>query len=358
MFISPDRADRIVNRRAISLFSGGLDSLLASRLILDQGIELLGVHFISVLCNNIRTEKGEDALLAGKNLGIRVLVRDKGEEYVQVVTSPRHGYGKNMNPCIDCRIYMLDLARRLMLEEGASFIVTGEVLGQRPMSQQRETMHLIEKESGLTGLIVRPLSARLFPPTLPEREGVIDRAKLLDISGRSRQRQYEIAGSYGLSRFSSPGGGCLLTDPIFAHKLKDLFACDAPFSIQDIALLRLGRHFRFQGKRLVLGRNKEENDHLEASWSPPYTLIRPRGFLGPSAVVKGMPDEDTLKFIGGLLAFYGKHQVFPLALDVFDGGVRRHSVERTEIDPEAYRIKDDEPDRPKPLPANGPEEMA
>ncbi len=329
-----------MNRRAISLFSGGLDSVLASRLILDQGIELLGVHFTSVLCNNIRTEKGEDALLAGKELGIRVLVRDKGEEYVQLVRNPMHGYGKNMNPCIDCRIHMLELARRLMREEGASFVVTGEVLGQRPMSQQRETMHLIEKESGLAGLIVRPLSAKLFPPTLPERDGIIDRARLLDISGRSRQRQYDIAGGYGLTRFSPPGGGCLLADPIFAHKLKDFFACDSPFSLQDIALLRLGRHFRFQGKRLILGRNKEENDYLEASWSPPYTLIRPRRFMGPSGIVKGEPDEDMLKFIGGLLAFYGKHQVSPLAFDVFNGGAMHHSVERTEIDPEAYRIKD------------------
>jgi hypothetical protein len=329
-----------MKRKAISLLSGGLDSLLASRITLEQGVEVVGVHFTSPLCNGIKEDEGERARRTGAELGIRVLVRDKGEEYLNLVRNPKHGYGKHMNPCIDCRIYMLKLTHRLMLEEGAAFIVTGEVLGQRPMSQRRETMRLIEKESGLEGLIVRPLSAMLFPPTLPEKEGVLDRTKLFAVSGRSRRRQYELIERYGLSQFSSPAGGCLLADPIFARKLRDLFDCGEPFSMRDVGLLRLGRHFRFQGRRLVFGRNKEENDYLEAYWSPPYLLVRPEGFKGPCALVEGGADEGVLKFIAAILAFYGKHQASPVHFDVYDGKVTHCAVERTEIDPEKYRSKE------------------
>jgi len=218
--------------------------------------------------------------------------------------------------------------------------VTGEVLGQRPMSQRRETMRLIERESGLEGLIVRPLSAKLFPPTLPEREGILNRGNLFDVCGRSRRRQYELTEGYGLTQFSCPAGGCLLTDPIFARKLRDLFDHDDTFSLKDIALLRVGRHFRFQGKRLVFGRNQEENDYLEAFRDPPFCLIRPRGFNGPSGVVKGGPDEATLRMIAAIMAFYGRAPNSPVQFDVYDGELTEHSVEALDASPEQYRIKE------------------
>jgi tRNA U34 2-thiouridine synthase MnmA/TrmU len=332
-----------MNRKAISLLSGGLDSLLASKIVIGQGIEVVGVHYTSPLCNSIKDDKGEGALVAGEELGIKVLIRDKGEDYLKVVRNPKHGYGKNMNPCIDCRIYMLRLTHGLMTEEDASFIVTGEVLGQRPMSQQRRTMDLIERQSGLEGLIVRPLSAKFFPPTLPEKEGVLDREGLFGISGRSRRVQYELAEEYGLTRFSCPAGGCLLTDPIFAHKLRDLFTHQPAFSMGDIALLRVGRHFTFEGKRLVLGRNKEENDYLSHFWSPPYCLIHPRNFKGPSGLIKGELDEGSLPIVANIMAFYGKSDASPIIIEAHcHGEVRRHAVERAEINPEQYRIKEEQ----------------
>lgn len=189
--------------KAISLLSGGLDSLLASRIVMNLGIDVIGLHFTSPLCNAIKDDDGRKAIRAGRELGIRVLVRDKGDEYLEVVRNPRHGYGKNMNPCIDCRIYMLRLTSRIMAEEGASFIITGEVLGQRPMSQRKATMNIIENESGLKGLILRPLSAKLFPPTIPEVEGTVDREKLFDVRGRSRMRQYAMTREYGLREYAA-----------------------------------------------------------------------------------------------------------------------------------------------------------
>lgn len=328
-----------MNRKAISLLSGGLDSLLAARMVLDQEIEVVGLHFTSPLCNSIEQDKAERALKAGAELGIRTIVQDKGDKYLHLVRNPKHGYGKNMNPCIDCRIYMLHLTRRVMESEGASFLVTGEVLGQRPMSQRKETIRLIEKESGLGGLILRPLSAKLFPVTLPEEKGIIDREKLGAISGRSRHSQYLLVTRYGLKEFSGPAGGCLLTDPIFSSKLRELFAEEETCSMKDASLLRLGRHFRFNGVKLVLGRNREENEYLQSFWAPPYRLVYPADFRGPVGITKGDPDETTREIIGNIISFYGKSSASPVVLDVYDGRVTRYTVEKTDIDPEKFRIK-------------------
>jgi tRNA-uridine 2-sulfurtransferase len=341
-FLAEDPKEKAGNTKskAVSLLSGGLDSLLASRIVLDLGVEVIGLHFTSPMCNSIADDDGNRALRAGRELGIRVIVRDKGEEYLNIIRNPKHGYGRNMNPCIDCRIYMLHLTRAVMAEEGATFVVTGEVLGQRPMSQRRVTMDMIEKESGLEGLILRPLSARLFPPTLPEKEGIVDRERLYDVSGRSRHRQYKLSQALGLKEFSCPAGGCLLTDPIFAWKLRDLFDHEAAFDMTDVGLLRLGRHFRFEGRRLVFGRNREENDYVEGSWSHPYTLIRPKGFKGPSGIVKGDVDEVTLEFIAAILASYGRESGRPVAFEVYDGETREYAVEPVDIDIEYYRVKE------------------
>ncbi len=330
----------VINRKAVSLLSGGLDSLLATKMIIDQDIEVLGLHFTSPICNSIRDDAGDRARMAGAELGIEVMIQDKGEEYLQVVKNPKHGYGKNINPCIDCRIYMLGLTRKIMREENASFIVTGEVLGQRPMSQRRETIHQIEKESCLEGFIIRPLSAHLFAPTLPEAAGIVAREKLLGISGRSRTTQYELVARYGLKHFSRPGGGCLLTDPIYARKLKGALRRNPDCLMEDVSLLRMGRHFHIEGNTLVLGRNQEENEYLESHCRPPYSLLRPKGFKGPSGMIKGEPDERTITTAARIIAFYAKKTTSPVTIETGNGTTVQHAIEWAAINPEQYGIEE------------------
>ncbi len=324
--------------KAISLLSGGLDSALATRLVLDQGVEIIGLHFVSLLCNSIAADKGGMAARTARDLGIPLIVRDKGPEFLEIVKRPAHGYGKNMNPCIDCKVFMLREAAETMNGEGASFVVTGEVLGQRPMSQMRRTIAMIEKESGLSGSILRPLSARLFPPSRPEQEGLVDRTRLLAISGRSRKEQYSLAREYNISAFGSPAGGCLLTDPVYSKKLADLLAQDEPFSIKDVALLRIGRHFKINGMKLVLGRNKSENEWLASFWSPPYTLVYPVFFKGPTGLFKGPLDRATIKTITAIVASYGKAAPGNVTVEFFDGCPRRETEERADVDVESYRV--------------------
>jgi tRNA U34 2-thiouridine synthase MnmA/TrmU len=324
--------------KAISLMSGGLDSVLATRLVLDQGVEVIGLHFISLLCNGIGADKGGMAAKGAQELGIRLIVQDKGPGFLELVKRPAHGYGKNMNPCIDCKVFMLQAASEIMRAEGANFVITGEVLGQRPMSQMRRTITMIEKESGLAGHILRPLSARLFPPSKPEQEGMVDREKLLAISGRSRKEQYRLAQTYDIHAFGAPAGGCLLTDPIYAKKLADLLAQDEPFSMKDVALLRIGRHFRINGMKLVLGRNKAENEWLGSFWGPPYTLVYPVSFKGPSGMFKGPIEHSTMKTIMTIVASYSKDASRTVTLEFFDGRPRRETGERLDIDLERYAL--------------------
>jgi tRNA U34 2-thiouridine synthase MnmA/TrmU len=330
-----------MKKRALTLLSGGLDSLLASRIVLEEGIELIGVHFTSPLCNGIDGDRGEKAVKAAAELGIKIIVQDKGDAYLDIVKHPKHGYGKNMNPCIDCRIYMLGMTRRLMESEQASFVVTGEVVGQRPMSQKKETIQLIERESGFEGLILRPLSAKLFPLTLPEQEGIIDRNKLLSINGRSRQSQYLLVERYGLKEFAKPGGGCLLTDMIFSRKLKELLVQEEACSMTDAALIRVGRHFRFEGTKFVLGRNKEENEYLHSFFAPPYSLVCPDGFKGPTGITKGNMGQKEHEIVGNIMAYYGKNNAATILFDVHHGSkIAKCAVEKRDIDPEKYRIKE------------------
>ena len=324
--------------KAIALLSGGLDSVLATKLVLDQGVEVVGLHFTSLLCNSIGADKGGLAEEAARDLGIRLIVQDKGPEFLEIVKKPAHGYGKNMNPCIDCKVFMLKAASQVMSSENASFVVTGEVLGQRPMSQMRRTIVMIEKESGLAGSIVRPLSAKLFPPSRPEQEGMINRAKLLAISGRSRKEQYRLAQDYAIHAFGTPAGGCLLTDPVYSQKLGELLAQNEPFSMKDVALLRIGRHFRINDAKLVLGRNRDENEWLTSFWNPPYTLVYPVFAKGPTGIFKGPLDQTFVRTIVSIVAFYSKNNSRKITLEFFDGLPRRETAERTDIDLERYRI--------------------
>jgi tRNA-specific 2-thiouridylase len=294
--------------KAIALLSGGLDSTIAARVIMEQGVELEALNFMTVFCTC--TNRGATCLASQKaveTLGIPLKVFNVSEEYLGVVKHPQHGYGRNMNPCIDCRIFMLKKAKAYMEESGAVFIVTGEVLGQRPMSQRKDAMHLIEKEAGLEGFILRPLSAKVLPTTIPEKEGWVDRERLLNISGRSRKPQIELADHYGIHDYPCPAGGCLLTDPGFAKRMKDLMVYDPQFSLNDVHLLKMGRHFRFSnGVKLVVGRNEEENQKIQTFAQGEDILLKVSSFPGPLSLLRGKLNEGDIEKAAAITVHYGK----------------------------------------------------
>ena len=330
-----------MNSKAISLLSGGLDSTLATRLIMEQGVEVVALHFTSLFCNCSKGGNGcgIQAVRTAGELGLEVMVRVKGMDYLEIVKAPKHGYGRGVNPCLDCRIFMLKEAKKTMDEIGAGFVITGEVLGQRPMSQHRAALRCIEKESGLKDLILRPLSAKHFEPTLPEREGIVDREKLLDITGRSRKTQYELVDTFHLKEFSCPGGGCLLTEPLFAKKLKDLFDHSRDFTVKDVALLKIGRHFRLSpDTKLIIGRNKEENDRLSALWWAPQTLLAPQGFKGPLGLLSGVASDMHIGIAANIISHYGKNDIYPVTVESNDGTKRLHRAEWKAMIWESLRI--------------------
>jgi len=261
--------------RAISLFSGGLDSMLAIKLITAQGIDVTAMYIKTGFggTKDITDELKKRAEMAGADF----YMVDVREEYISdILFDPVYGYGKNFNPCIDCHGYMFKIAKAMMRELDASFLVTGEVVGQRPMSQRREALEQVNKlaEDRDDKLILRPLSAKLLEPTTPEIKGWVDREKLLDISGRNRDRQLKMAKEFGWDDYESPGGGCLLTEPVFSAKLRDFIAYEE-FGVEDIDLLKYGRHFRLpDGAKLVVGRHKEDNEALQKIQNPDYIPIR------------------------------------------------------------------------------------
>lgn len=294
--------------KAVTLLSGGLDSTLAAKVVMEQGIELEALNFMTLFCTC--THRGATCLASQKaveTLGIPLRVFNVSEEYLSVVKDPSHGYGRNMNPCIDCRIFMLKKAKAYMQDSGAAFIVTGEVLGQRPMSQRKDAMRLIEKEAELEGFILRPLSAHVLPMTIPEREGWVDRDKLLKFQGRSRKPQIKLAEHYGIRDYPCPAGGCLLTDPGFAKRMKDLMLHKPDFSLNDVHLLKVGRHFRFSdGVKLIVGRNEEENQKIETFAHDGDILFRVSGFPGPLSLLRGKVNEGDIEKAAAVTAHYSK----------------------------------------------------
>jgi tRNA U34 2-thiouridine synthase MnmA/TrmU len=294
--------------KAIALLSGGLDSTLAAKVVIEQGVELEALNFMTVFYTC--THRGATCLASQKavdTLGIPLRVFNVSEEHLGVVKHPKHGYGRNMNPCIDCRIFMLKKAKAYMEESGAAFIVTGEVLGQRPMSQRKDAMRLIEREAGLEGLILRPLSANVLPITIPEKEGWVDRKKLLNFQGRSRKPQIELAEHYGIHDYPCPAGGCLLADPGFAKRMKDLMLHQSIFSLNDVHLLKIGRHFRFSdGVKLMVGRNEEENQKIETFAQEKDILLKVSNFPGPVSLLRGKLDEGDIEKAATITAHYSK----------------------------------------------------
>lgn len=310
--------------KAIGLVSGGLDSMLAVAVLKRQGIDLVGLYFFNgfapgAIRRRIYDDTSVDNLLAEKagglsrNLGIPVEAVDVSVEFLDLLVSPRHGYGANVNPCIDCRIFMLERARDRMELEGADFVFTGEVLGQRPMSQYKLTMDTVERRSGLEGLLLRPLSARLLPPTIPEEKGWVNRDELLDIQGRSRKRQIQLAGELGIEGYGQPAGGCTLTDANYAVKFRDFMEHGGSPSItpKEAILLAVGRHFRLSPQvKIVVGREEAENLYLEKNWGDDW-LAAPVEHPGPTVLIMGEAGDEELRIAAAVTARYSDAKRLP-----------------------------------------------
>lgn len=266
--------------KALVLFSGGLDSILTAKILMEQEIEITALTFESYFFTSKQAEK------MSRKIGIKLIVVDFSEEHLNLVKNPRHGYGKSMNPCIDCHTLMLRKAMEIMGRDNFDFIATGEVLGQRPMSQNTGSLEIVKKESSLNGYLLRPLSAKLLEETIPEKEGLIDREKLFSVSGKSRGKQIELAKKYEIKEYPSPAGGCLLTEIEFGKKLKELLEkipnCDG----NDASLLKYGRHFWKEKARIIVGRNQEENDKLKELTKKGDILIMMKNYSGPLTLIR------------------------------------------------------------------------
>ncbi len=335
-------ASRCPPRRALALISGGLDSLLAAKLVLEQGVHVEGINFYTGFCVEGHTHairrahqhkpRRNNALWVAEQLGIKLHIIDVIEEYKDVVINPRHGYGANLNPCLDCKGFMVRKAREWMDAHGFDFLVTGEVLGQRPMSQRRDTLPVVEREGGASDRLLRPLSARLLAPTLPEREGWVDRAQLKDFSGRSRKPQMALAAHYGFSDYAQPAGGCcFLTDAQYSHKLADLWRTRGRkvYELDDIMLLKVGRHLRPRPHfKLIVARDEGENNYLHG-YRGRYPHLYALSHVGPLVLLEGTADDADLELAARLTARFGKGRDAPaVEVAVVDstGTMRRLTV--------------------------------
>ena len=288
--------------KALVLMSGGLDSILAAKVLQEQGVEVEAVSFITPFFT------AKEAIKASAMLNIPLHVVDITDEHLTVLKEPKHGYGRFMNPCIDCHALMIRRAARLMREIGADFVATGEVLGERPKSQNRKALDVVEHESGLDGYVLRPLSAKRLKPTIPEREGLVDRDRLLAISGRSRKPQMALAEQYGIKEYPSPAGGCILTDPMFSVRLRNLYKIEGRPSVKDINLIKVGRIFlSTEGVLIIVSRNERENEVLLETAGEGDIFFEVEEYPGPLTVVpKGDAGEETIYLAAALTAKYGK----------------------------------------------------
>jgi tRNA U34 2-thiouridine synthase MnmA/TrmU len=290
--------ERSAKIKAVGLLSGGLDSTLAAKLILEQGIEVYAINFTSPFCTCTPKTAGCPAVItAVRQLGGIPLRRAAlRNEYLEIVKSPKFGHGRGLNPCIDCRILKIKKAGEYMGKIGASFLFTGEVLGQRPMSQHRRAIEIIDKESGLRDYILRPLSAAHFEPTIPEREGWVDRTRLMGISGRSRKTQISLAAENEIVDYPCPAGGCLLTDKNFSARISDYFAFTTQPSIGDIPLLKVGRHFRLPNSdKVIVARNQHEGKMLRTLCCKNDHLLVPLDFSGPAVILQGSSVKSAVE---------------------------------------------------------------
>ncbi|QLH11686.1 tRNA (5-methylaminomethyl-2-thiouridylate)-methyltransferase [Nitrosarchaeum sp. AC2] len=293
-------------KKVVALLSGGLDSQLAVRMMQEQGFEVSAVAIKTPFCDfDCGRGCGFEIRERADDLNVNLKTVYLGDEYIEMLKHPKHGIGAGFNPCVDCRTMMFDAAKKHMEEIGAEFIISGEVLGQRPMSQHAPSLRTIEKDSGLIGKIVRPLSAGLLPETDPEKNGLIKRENLGMIKGRTRRAQLEMAKKYGIENPPNAGGGCLLTDPTFGLRAKDLFSHTETPTINDIDLLKVGRHFRLDEQtKFVVGRNKDENEMIKAIALPDDILLQARDHMGPVSILRGKNADMHVKFASSITLRY------------------------------------------------------
>ena len=310
-------------RKAVALISGGLDSMLAAKVVQEQGIHVEGINFYTGFCVEGHTSairasddriKRNNALWVAEQLGIRLHIIDIVEEYKRIVLNPKHGYGTHLNPCLDCKVFMVGKAQEWADEHGFDFIVTGEVMGQRPKSQRKQTLPLIARESGSKDRLLRPLCAKHLTETLPEREGWVDRSKLHNFHGRSRKPQIALARSYGFEEWAQPAGGCcFLTNEHYSAKLADMWQArgERDYDLDDIVLLKVGRHLRPAPHwKLIVSREDGENFYLEG-YRKRFVFLRPLSHLGPVAVIDGRPDDADVDIATRIVARYGQGRDAP-----------------------------------------------
>jgi tRNA U34 2-thiouridine synthase MnmA/TrmU len=310
--------------KAVALLSGGLDSTLAVLLLRRQGIEVTAITFLTHFGCDIRDSSScsSDPSENARRFGFEVKLSHLAEKFIDVVKTPKFGRGKNMNPCIDCRILMLKEAGEFMRMTGADFVATGEVVGQRPMSQMKNTLRMIDKHSGLKGYVLRPLSAKLLDPTIAEQEGLVDRELLCGFNGRSRKPQMALAKEFGLDDYPAPAGGCLLTDPVYSYRLKELLENNPVPSLKDFHLLRVGRHFRLKGGlKLVVGRNQQENAKIESLSDMEDCLLNVEGAGSPIAMISAYADRDDSMTAASICARYSDAKHLPrVSVNIKRGG--------------------------------------
>ncbi len=308
--------------KALCIFSGGLDSLCSAALLRSQGVEVLALFFETPFFGSGRARE------SARRIGLPLKVVDLTEPHLAMLKNPRHGYGGHMNPCIDCHALMLRTAGRMLAAEGAGFVISGEVLGQRPMSQNRGALDLVARESGLGRLLLRPLSAKALPPTIPEEKGWVNRELLMGFRGRSRKPQMALARDLGITLYPAPAGGCLLTETVFSARLKDLLNARQDPPVGDIELLKVGRHFRLDSRsKLVVGRNQPENQRIESLAAPADAVLRTVDVPGPTALLQGDPSEDNLAIAAALTAAYSDARTGePVRISIAGG---RGTQERT-----------------------------
>ncbi|MCX8034234.1 MAG: hypothetical protein N3A00_02815 [Thermodesulfovibrio sp.] len=304
--------------RALALYSGGLDSLLSILIVKEQKVEVIALKFLTGFVFPLK----EQDLFYSQNFGFQIKEIDIKRKFLTVLKNPEHGYGKNLNPCIDCKILMLREAKQLMLEYEASFIITGEIVSQRPMSQKRLLLIHIEKEASLNGLILRPLSAKLLVATKPELDGIIDRDSLYDICGRGRKKQFSLARKYGIEKIPQPSGGCLLTDPLFCKKVNDLLTHDE-LTVENVELLKIGRHFRLSEKcKAIAGRDAEENEILLNRQRGIF--IYPADFKGPVILITGEFSDREIDKAGSICLYYSKNKNVPMIIKINGEEIRKN----------------------------------
>ncbi|MFA7618241.1 MAG: hypothetical protein WC012_04240 [Thiohalomonadaceae bacterium] len=334
-------------RKAVALVSGGLDSMLAAKVIQEQGIHVEGINFFTGFCveghthairqKDLNRPKRNNALWVAEQLGMKLHIVDIVEEYKDVLVNPKHGYGAHMNPCLDCKVFMVRKAHQWMEAHGFDFIITGEVIGQRPMSQRKDTMPVVAHESGAEDRLLRPLCALNLPPTLPEREGWVDRERLHGFSGRSRKPQMELAAKFGLSDYAQPSGGCcFLTDEQYSRKLVDLWRArgDRSYELDDILLLKVGRHVRPAPHfKLIIGREDGENQFMQG-YRKQFFALRTVDCPGPLVLVDGTPGEDDLVLGARIAARYSKGRALDqVKIAVADHGGAERIIEVAPLPP-------------------------